>query len=97
MKLGSLPMSVMTAKPTCLSDGAAWFSPTAWCDCGVSAKYPTISGQSGSSACSYSKLPSALITPVSTGAAPTNIPGQNGVPDCAHASLEYARTELKSC
>lgn len=87
MKLGSLPMSAMAAKPTCLSDGAPWFSPSAWCDCGVSSKYPTMSGKSGSAACSYSVLPTAMITPVSNGVAPTNVPGQNGLPACAYVAF----------
>ncbi len=78
------------AAPNCLADGAPWFLPTSWCDCGVSATYPTIppsSGVTASSAnCAYTVLPTATINPTSNtnSAAPTNVPGQNGVSGCAY-------------
>ncbi len=83
MSRGSLPLSPSAVKPTCMSDGAPWYKPTDWCRCGPTAKYPTISGASGSAACAYTTLPTQQISPVSIpGAAPTNIPGLNGLPGC---------------
>lgn len=78
------------AAPKCMADGAPWYQPTSWCDCGSSAKYPTIppsSGATDSSAnCAYTVLPTATINPTSNTAAPapTNVPGQNGVSGCAY-------------
>ena len=74
-----------TATPTCMADGAPWYSPTSWCDCGPSSTYPTLSPTAGATSanCAYSSLPASTLQPVSTGTAPTNIPGQNGVPGCA--------------
>ena len=76
--------------PTCLADGAPWFSPTSWCDCGASATYAAMSvstgitGDASSSAmCAYTSLPTSTIQPISTTAAPTNIPGKGGLPGCA--------------
>ena len=75
-------------KPTCMSDGAPWMSPTAFCDCGPSATYPTLS-LAGSvtdkdAICSYTSLdPSKTIQPITTTSPPTNIPGVGGVPGCA--------------
>ena len=73
-----------TPLPDCMADGAPWYSPTSWCDCGASAKYPTLPPTSGMSTanCDYTALPSATINPVSVSAAPTNIPGENGLPGC---------------
>ena len=84
------PMTTSMAAPNCMADGAPWFLPTSWCDCGVSATYPTIppsSGVTASSAnCAYTVLPTATINPTSNTnvAAPTNVPGQNGVSGCAY-------------
>ena len=78
------------AAPNCLADGAPWFLPTSWCDCGVSATYPTIPPSNGATAssanCAYTVLPTATIKPTSNTnvAAPTNQPGQNGVSGCAY-------------
>lgn len=78
------------AAPTCLVDGAPQFIPTLWCDCGVSATYPTIPPSNGVTAstanCAYTVLPTATINPTSNTnvAAPTNVPGQNGVSGCAY-------------
>ena len=80
-----------TPTPDCMADGAPWYSPTSWCDCatsGTNSAFPTLppsSGVTGSSAnCAYTSLdPSKTIKPVSVSAAPTNIPGMNGVPGCA--------------
>ena len=56
-----------------------------WCDCGTSSTYPTLSPTDGATTpnCAYTTVPTAMITPVSTSAAPTNIPGEGGVPGCA--------------
>ena len=56
-----------------------------WCDCGTSSTYPTLSPADGATTanCAYTIIPTAMITPVSTSAAPTNIPGEGGVPACA--------------
>ena len=74
-----------TATPTCMADGAPWYSPTSWCDCGPSSTYPTLSPTAGATSanCAYTSLPASTLQPVSTGTAPTNIPGENGVPGCA--------------
>ena len=78
------------AAPNCMADGAPWFLPTSWCDCGVSATYPTIPPSSGvtvsSANCAYTVLPTATIKPTSNTkvAAPTNVPGQNGLSGCAY-------------
>lgn len=71
--------------PDCMADGAPWYSPTSWCDCGATAKYPTLPPVSGqtSANCAYTQLPDSTINPISISAAPTNIPGVNGVPGCA--------------
>ena len=73
------------ATPTCLADGAPWYSPTSWCDCGPSSTYATLSPTAGATSanCAYTSLPASTIRPVSTGTAPTNIPGQGGLPGCA--------------
>ncbi|MCJ1278252.1 hypothetical protein MMC21_006067 [Puttea exsequens] len=96
--LGALPMGVQgAAKPTCLSDGAPWFSPPSWCNCHVatatatgatstSGQYPAIAGKTGSAACALPTLPSKAITPRQASAAPTNIPGVNNLPGCAYVS-----------
>ena len=78
------------AAPTCLADGAPEFLPTSWCDCGVSATYPTIPPSSGVTAstanCAYTVHPTATIKPTSNTnvVAPTNVPGKNGVAGCAY-------------
>lgn len=56
-----------------------------WCDCGTSSTYPTLSPTDGATTanCAYTTIHTAMITPVSTSAAPTNIPGEGGVPGCA--------------
>lgn len=57
-----------------------------WCDCGLSATYPTISGgedETSSAPCSYTQLPASMITPVTVSAIPTNVPGLGGKPKCA--------------
>ena len=79
------PPPKTTQIPTCMADGAPWYSPTSWCDCGPSATYPTLPASSGATSanCAYSSLPASPITPHSTSAAPTNIPGEGGVPGCA--------------
>ena len=90
--MSSIVDSVVTsmAAPHCSVDGAPWFLPTLWCDCGVSATYPTIPPSSGATAstanCAYTVLPTATIKPISNTlvVAPTNIPGQNGVSGCAY-------------
>ena len=69
------------ASPDCMPDGAPWFSPTSWCDCG-SATYAPLGVTSSQANCAFSELPSSTINPVTTTAAPTNIPGQNGLPGC---------------
>ena len=69
------------APPDCMPDGAPWFSPTSWCDCG-SATYAPLGVTSSQANCAFSELPSSTINPVTTTAAPTNIPGQNGLPGC---------------
>ena len=83
-----------TAAPSntlwCMADGAPWYSPTSWCDCGASASLPAlpvptgITGTDSSSAmCTYSSIdPAKTIHPVSTSAAPTNIPGEGGLDGC---------------
>ena len=75
------------AKPTCMADGAPWLDPTSFCDCGPSATYSTLSSTSGATSanCAYTSLPTNKITPTSRAGvvAPTNVPGQNGVPGCA--------------
>ena len=92
VSMSSIVDSVVTtmAAPYCSVDGAPWFLPTLWCDCGVSATYPTIPPSSGvtvsTANCAYTILPTATIKPTSNTnvLAPTNIPGQNGVPGCAY-------------
>ena len=83
-KAGSTPAKT-TPVPTCVADGAPWYSPTSWCDCGASATYPTLSASAGakSANCAYTSLPASQLTPHSTSAAPTNVPGIGGVPGCA--------------
>lgn len=78
-----------TATPQCMADGAPWMSPTSFCDCGASATYPTLSPISGATTanCAYATLPASTIQPISTASAPTNIPGEGGVPGC---NLELA-------
>ncbi|KAL9637154.1 MAG: hypothetical protein Q9164_002378 [Protoblastenia rupestris] len=76
------------AKPTCMADGAPWMDPEDYCRCGKDGIYPTIPPPSDAKVttvdCAYSTLdPSKKITPTSKEAAPTNIPGKNGVPGCA--------------
>ena len=75
------------AKPTCMADGAPWLDPTSFCDCGPSSTYSTLPATSGATSanCAYTTLPSNGITPTSKAGvtAPTNVPGQNGVPGCA--------------
>ena len=83
---GAAPTPPKTTQiPSCMADGAPWYSPTSWCGCGASATYPTLPASSGATSanCAYSSLPASQITPRSTSAAPTNIPGQGGVPGCA--------------
>lgn len=81
----SAPLTSIVPNPTCMADGAPWYSPTSWCDCGPSSTYPTLSATSGATTanCAYASLPASTIQPVSTSAAPTNIPGQGGIPGCA--------------
>ncbi|KAK0506986.1 hypothetical protein JMJ35_010686 [Cladonia borealis] len=71
--------------PDCMADGAPWYSPTSWCDCGPG-KYPTtpVSNATTSSANSnYTSLDtSKTINPISTSAAPTTIPNVGGIPGC---------------
>lgn len=84
---GSASQSITTqaAVLSCMADGAPWYSPTSWCDCGASATYPTLPASPGvtSANCDYSSFPASQLTPRSTGTAPTNVPGQGGVPGCA--------------
>ncbi|KAL9099853.1 MAG: hypothetical protein Q9163_004701 [Psora crenata] len=72
--------------PDCMADGAPWYSPTSWCDCGTG-KYPTLPPVSSVTTslanCNYTSLDtSETINPISTSAAPTNIPGLGGIPGC---------------
>ena len=87
-------------KPTCMLDGAPWMSPTSYCDCGPSSTYSTLPGvpssvtDISSALCAYTSLdPSSTITPISTSSAPTNIPGQGGVPGCAAVVWGPAHTD----
>ena len=90
--MSSIVNNVMTsmAAPTCLADGAPEYLPSSWCNCGASATYPTLPPSSGVIAstanCSYTVLPTATIKPTSNTnvAAPTNVPGKNGVAGCAY-------------
>lgn len=72
-----------SSAPSCMADGAAWYSPSSWCRCGGST-YATLSATSGDKdgLCAYKTLPSKTISPVTTSAPPTNVPGMNGVPGC---------------
>ena len=81
----TLASSASTATSTCMADGAPWMSPTSYCDCGTGAVYPTLAPEQGvtTANCDYKTLPSSTIKPVSTGTAPTNIPGTGGLPGCA--------------
>ena len=79
-----------TSLPNCMADGAPWYSPTTWCDCGPSMTFPTIAFASNATSptpsnCAYQSLdPSKTIHPISTSAPPTNIPGQGGLPQCVY-------------
>jgi hypothetical protein len=77
-------IKLSTSIPDCLADGPPWYSPTSWCDCGPGSTYPTLPVTSGSTIanCAYTSLPASTIQPASTSAAPTNIPGQGGIPAC---------------
>ncbi|KAL8673195.1 MAG: hypothetical protein Q9168_002387 [Polycauliona sp. 1 TL-2023] len=78
-------VATTAASMRCIADGAAWFSPTRWCDCGPSATYATLptSAQDSNDECAYTAFPATQITPISTGTKPTNIPGVGGLPGCA--------------
>ena len=74
---------------TCMADGAPWYSPTSWCECQISSTIasfdlPSPAPSGADNKCVYSNTPTKTITPKSTSAAPTNIPGQGGVPGCAY-------------
>ena len=77
------PDKVSFLPPT--SVGILTASHLSFCDCGASATYPTLPAVAGQTTanCAYTVLPASQITPVSTAAAPTNIPGEGGVPGCA--------------
>ncbi|KAL8898432.1 MAG: hypothetical protein Q9207_006699 [Kuettlingeria erythrocarpa] len=83
------PSTLMTSVTSlsCSLNGAPWFSPASWCECGPSpySIYPTISTVDGASSanCAYRTRPPSMITPVTISAVPTNIPGQGGIPGCA--------------
>lgn len=56
-----------------------------WCDCGQLDTYSTLPSRSSETSvnCDYTSTdPAKRITPISTTAAPTNIPGMNGVDQC---------------
>lgn len=79
-----------SSTPTCTNNGAAWFSPSKWCECAPFTSpgpytYPTLSASASASTvnCNYTVLPASTISPVTTTPAPTNIPGLNGLPGCA--------------
>lgn len=86
--------STASAKPpSCSSDGAPWYSPSVWCSCS-GMKFATIAAATSAAGvakrdnldqaeCAYSVLPTSTINPVSSGPAPTNVPGQNGLSGCA--------------
>lgn len=79
--------------PSCSPDGATWYSPSVWCSCSGK-KFATIAAATSAAGvakrenfdqaeCAYSVLPTSTINPVSISAAPTNVPGQNGLSGCA--------------
>lgn len=78
-----------SSKPTCTYNGANWFAPPKWCECTgpsiTSGLYPTLSAPANATIvnCDYSTLPASTIKAVTTTPAPTNIPGENGIPACA--------------
>ena len=91
----STPVSVVAStssaakvpKTTGMLDGAPWLDPTSFCDFGT-ATYPTVSVAStitdSAALCAYKSLnPSDQITPKTTSAIPTDIPGVGGLPGCA--------------
>ena len=54
-------ISTATFLPSCSPNGASWYSPTTWCDCGPSLTYPTITFASNASSptpskCAYQSL-----------------------------------------
>lgn len=85
VKTSSIAHTVDQTTPSCFADGAAWFSPTSWCNCGLDSTYTTLSTTSGPTEanCAYMTLPESGIHPIMTSAAPTIVPGTNGVPGCA--------------
>lgn len=88
-----------SSNPACMADGTPWYSPTNWCDCGPSSTYaalPESSGASGAN-CAYASLPMTTIQPISTSAAPTNIPGQGGVPGCAAVTSSAGTSDCCNC
>lgn len=83
-KTTSRSLSSASAKPTCMADGASWYSPTSWCDCGPTGRYSTLKPTAGATTanCAYVSLPSTTIKPVATASEPTNVPGMNGLGAC---------------
>lgn len=98
-------------RPTCTYDGAPWMSPTGWCECFLSTSssslltFPTLPPSTGLTTttitpnCNYKILPAETINPITTTPAPTNIPGENGIPACAFVSYpdETACTLANYC
>lgn len=79
--------------PSCSPDGAAWYSPSVWCSCSGK-KFAALAAATSTAGvakrenfdqaeCAYSILPTSTVNPVSVSAAPTNVPGENGLSGCA--------------
>lgn len=88
-----------TSVPDCLADGAPWYSPTSWCDCGLSSTYPTLPVTPGATTanCAYTSLPVSTIQPARTSAAPTNIPGQGGISACVAVASSKETSAYCNC
>ncbi|KAL4961390.1 uncharacterized protein BDV14DRAFT_203840 [Aspergillus stella-maris] len=92
-------ISQATTTPNCFADGAAWLSPTSWCDCGSNSTYSALPTTSGATEinCNYMSLPTLTIQPATTSAAPTDIPGVNGVPGCVAVVASDQTSDYCNC
>ncbi|THC92373.1 hypothetical protein EYZ11_008163 [Aspergillus tanneri] len=94
-----LTVSVSATTPSCMADGAPWFSPSSWCYCGPSSTYPTLLATSNATTanCAYTSLPASTIQPVTISAPPMNIPGKYGVPGCAAVASSDGKSAYCNC
>lgn len=82
------------SKPTCTDNGADWVAPSKGCEGALYTShgpytYPTLSSPADATtaSCNFSVLPASTTKPVTTGPAPTKVPGLNGVPGCAEVVI----------